>query len=130
MVRILKSIQLATSVAVTILFWVMYPGVMVVLACFVGLCYMVAAIGAILDNRVSIWLAFVFSALAVVLSTLGVYRFLQNGFDFLTGTWGQHGGFLFYPYLFLIISLGSILVIIMHFVSWRWMIQGKRQYQG
>ena len=100
---------------------------MVVFASVVGLCYMVAAIGAIRDNRVAIWFAFAFSILTAILSSLGVNRFLRNGFDFLAGNWGKHGEFYFHPYLFLIISLGSIFVVIMHFVSWRWMIHGKRQ---
>lgn len=98
---------------------------MVVFASIVGFFYVAAAIGSMRDSLAAIWVAFAFSTLTAVLSTLGVNRFLTSGFNFLAGNWGQHDGFYFYPYLFIIISFGSIAVVILHIASWKWMIKRK-----
>jgi hypothetical protein len=125
MIRALKSIQLVVSIGVIILFLMIYPGVMVVFACMVGCFYVAAAIGSMRDSLPAIWVAFAFSLLTAILSTLGVMRFLTNGFDFLAGNWGQYGGLYFHPYLFVIISFGSIAVVILHLLSWKWMSKRK-----
>ncbi len=130
MITFLKFFQLAISFGVIILFWLIYPGVMVIFASAAGLCYLFASIAAICDNRIAIWFAFVFSIVTAVLATLGVYRFLQNGFDFLSGNFNQHNGFYLHPFLFLVISLGATLVVILHLASWRWMIRGRRGNQA
>ena len=124
MVKTLKLIQLAIPIEAIVLFWLIYPGVMVIFASGVGVLYLLASIGSLRDNRVAIWLAFVFSTLTAIFSSLGVNRFLLNGFDYFTGDFQRHGAFYFPPYLLMIISLCSILVVIMHLVSWRWMMRG------
>jgi len=124
MVTLLKATQLAISVVVA-LFMLFYPGIMVVLTSAVGMTYAAASIGAILDNRIAIWVAFVFSTITAVLSVYGVSRFLRNGFDFLAGNFGQLSGFYYPPYLLLAISLGAAFVVIAHLTSWRWMVSGQ-----
>ena len=124
MVKTLKLIQLAIPIEAIVLFWLIYPGVMVIFASGVGVLYLLAAIGSFRNNRAAIWLAFVFSTLTAIFSSLGVNRFLLNGFDYFTGDFQPHSAFYFPPYLLMIISLCSILVVIMHLVSWRWMMRG------
>ncbi len=126
MIKALKSIQFMTSVTVTALFWLIYPGVMVLLASIVGLFYMMAAIGAIFENHIAIWFAFAISLLTAILSSLGVVRFAQGSFDFLAGNWGKSEEFALHPYLFVIVSLMSTVVVIMHLISWQWMIKGSK----
>lgn len=126
MITALKYTQLAIAFAVIALFWMIYPGVMVIFASAAGFCYVLASIGAIRDCRIAIWLAFVFSMVTAVLSALAVNRFLRNEFDFMTGNFSQYSGIYLPPYLFLAISISSTFVVIMHLVSWRWMIRGRR----
>jgi hypothetical protein len=125
MITFLKSAQLVTAFAVVALFWLIYPGIMVILASGVGLIYVAASIGAILENRLAIWTAFVFSAIAAIFSAFSVHQFLRNGFDFLAGTFDQTDVFYLPPYLFLAISIGATLVVIAHLTSWRWMVPGQ-----
>jgi len=124
MITFLKSAQLAIAFAVIALFWLIYPGMMVVFASGVGMIYVAASVGALLENRIAIWAAFVFSTITAILSAFGVNRFLQNGFDFLAGTFDESGEFYPPPYLFLAISIGAALVVIAHLASWRWMVSG------
>jgi hypothetical protein len=126
LIAFLKSAQLAVSVGVVALFWLIYPGVMVIFATAVGLCYVVAAVGAFFDIRITIWLAFLFSILTAVISTLGVSRFLRSNFDFIGGNFDGLSGVYLLPYLFLAVSLISTLVVLMHLVSWRWTVTGTR----
>ncbi len=126
MISILKSIQLIASIGVTVTILLIYPGIMAVFLSAVGFCYMLVAVAAIGNNLVAIWLAFLFSALTAVLSLLGVIRFLSNGFNYLAGNWQSYDEFYFVPYLFLIIFLLSGLAVILHIVSWKWMIKGKQ----
>lgn len=125
MIRALKSLQLMTSMAV-LLFSLSYPGVMVVITSAIGIVYVAAAIGSMRDSLVAIWLAFIFSLLAATYSTPAVVYIRARGFDFLTGEWPHHDGFDVYPYLFLVISCGSIVVVILHVASWPWML-GRKQ---
>ena len=125
MIKALKLIQLAISLMVIVLFWLIYPGVMVLFATAVGLLYLLTSIGSFFNRRIAIWPAFVFSTLTAIFSSLSVNRFLLNGFDYFSGNFNQHGVFYFSPYLFMLISFCSILVVIMHLASWRWMIHGK-----
>ena len=126
MISTLKFIQLTASISVIVSILLIYPGVMAFFASSVGFCYMFATFGAIRNNLVAIWLAFLFSALTTILSLVGVSRFLSSGFNYLAGNWESNGEFHFIPYLFLITSLLSGSVIILHIVSWKWMIQGKQ----
>jgi hypothetical protein len=125
MITFLKSVQLIVAFAVVVLFWLIYPGIMVIFASAVGMIYVAASIGAIFEYRTAIWAAFVFSAIAAVFSAFGVNRLLRNGFDFLEGTFDQTGGFYLTPYLFLAISIGAALVVIAQLASWRWMVPGQ-----
>lgn len=125
MLRFLKAAQLSVSLGVIFLFWLIYPGTMVVFASAIGMIYVAASIGAILDNRKGIWLGFIFTTITAALSTLGLY--LRNGFDFIEGKFDQQGGFYLPPCLFLAISLVSISVVILHLVSWRWMVSAHRK---
>ena len=125
MISVLKSTQFVTSIIVAVSFWLIYPGVMVFFASIVGLCYMMTAIGAIFENRIAIWFAFAFSVLSSILSSFGVARFIQGNFDFSVGNWGMSDEFYVHPYLFVIISLMSTVVVIMHLLSWQWMIKGS-----
>ncbi len=111
MIASLKSAQLATSVGIIGLLWLIYPGAMVIFATAVGLCYVVAAVGAIFNVKIAIWLAFLFSTLTAILSTLGVRRFLRNGFDFVGGNFDGLSGIYLPPYFFLVISIASTLVV-------------------
>jgi len=99
---------------------------MVVFASVIGLVYVAASAGARGDSRIAIWIAFVFSVLTAMLSTAGFIRFLGGEFSFLTGNFPSHSGIYLPPYLFLLISLGSIFVVIASLVSWRWIIRGEQ----
>lgn len=125
MITFLKSVQLIVAFAVVVLFWLIYPGIMVIFASAMGMIYVVASIGAILEYRTAIWAAFVCSVIAAVLSAFGAIRFLRNGYDFLEGTFDQTVGFYVIPYLFLAISIGAALVVIAHLASWRWMVPAQ-----
>lgn len=124
MVNHLKSLQVAVSLVLMILMWLIYPGVMVLFASLIGVCYMIAAIAAYRNNRIAIWIAFVYSTLTAMISLLGVQRFLDNGFDYFVGNFEHLQGIYLPPYLFLLISLMSTLVVILHCLSWRWLIKG------
>ena len=99
---------------------------MVIFATAAGLFYVAAAVGAFFDMKIAIWLAFLFSILTAVLSTMGVSRFLRNNFDFISGNFDGLSGVYLPPYLFLAIPLVSTLVVLMHLASWRWTVSGSR----
>ena len=117
--------QLAVSVGLLALFWLIYPGVLLVFAGAVGLCYVVASIMAIRDRFAGIWVAFAFSLLAFAFSAWGVYRYLDNGFDYLSGNFDGRAGIYWPAYLFLLVAIGSMAVIVLHARSWRWMLRPR-----
>ena len=121
MVRFLKSAQLAMSLSVTALLSTIYPGIMALFAGIVGLVYVGASVGAFQEKRIFIWIAFAFSSAVAVLSVLGVNRFVQNGFDYMTGNFPHEADVNFLPYLVLTIAMASSLVCVAHVISWRWM---------
>ena len=125
MISLLKSTQLVIAIAVIALFWLIYPGIMMVFASGAGIIYVAASIGALFENRIAIWTAFVFSTVTAILSALGVTRFLRSGFDFLAGKFDETGDIYLLPYLLLAISIGAALVVIAHLASWRWMVSGQ-----
>ena len=88
-VATIKSVQLATSAGVIVLFWLIYPGVMVIFATVIGMTYVAASIAASFDFRIAIWVALLFSLLTGILSTLGVSRFIRNGFNFVAGNFAS-----------------------------------------
>ena len=123
----LKALQLAVSVGVLVLFWLIYSGVLLALASVVGLCYVAAALVATRDRLAGIWLAFAFGLLAFAFSAWGVYRYLDNGFDYLSGNFDGRTGIYWPAYLFLLVTLGSITVIVLHALSWRWMLRPRER---
>ena len=122
MIKFLKSAQLAISLGVIVLFWAIYPGIMAYFASAVGLIYVAVSVGAFQEKRIPIWIAFAFSTAVTVISVLGVNRFVRNGFDFMAGNFPNGAGVYLPPYLFLAISITSMLVVIAHVISWRWMV--------
>lgn len=99
---------------------------MVIFASAVGLAYVAASFGAMRDNRIAIWAGFVFSVVTAGLAALGVSRFIRNSFDFLAGNFSEHSGIYFLPYVFLAVSIGAALVVLMHLASWRWLLRGRQ----
>ena len=96
--------------------WLIYPGVMVLPATVIGACYMAAAVLALADRRSAIWTASLFTTLAAVLATLAVVQFQQSGFSFLSGSHEFHRQFYAVPYLFLLMSIGSSLAVVLYVV--------------
>lgn len=117
---------MAVSLSVTGLIWLIYPGAMAIFASAAGLIYVAASFGAIRDNRIAIWVAFVFSVVTTMLAALAVSRFMRSGFDFIAGNYDQHSEVYLPPYGFLAISIIAILVVILHLAFWRWTIQGRQ----
>ncbi|MBN1238135.1 MAG: hypothetical protein JXB36_06520 [Gammaproteobacteria bacterium] len=128
--RLLKLLQLAVSVGVLVLFWLVYPGVLLAFAGVAGLCYLVASVAAMRDRIVGIWLAFAFSLLTMLFSGWGVYRYLDNGFDYLAGNFDGRAGVYWPAYLFLLVAAGSIAVVVLHALSWRWMLRPRQRIAG
>lgn len=129
-VRLLKALQLAVSVAVLVLFWLIYPGVLLVVAGVAGACYVIAAVAAATDRLVGIWAAFFFTLLAFAFSTWGVYRYLDNGFEYFAGNFPARTGIYWPAYLFLFIAVGSLAVIVLHALSTRWMRHPRTERGG
>lgn len=125
MLTLLKWLQLATSLGLIGLGWLVFPGAMVVLATAAVLGYVAAAVMAMLDYRIGIWLAFVCSVLTALFTSYGVYRYVVNGFEFLTGTYGALGGVYLPPYGFVLVAAAAIVVVILHARAWRWMLSGR-----
>jgi hypothetical protein len=126
-IRLLKAVQVAVSVTVIALVWLIYPGVLVAVGTVTAVGYLAVCLLAAADSRIGIWLAFLFTGLTAVLSTLGVARFLRSGFDFLGGSYESHSELYAVPYLFLVTSLGSIFVVALHAACWRWALFGRHR---
>jgi hypothetical protein len=112
----LNTLQLAVSAGVLVLLWLIYPGP---LAGVVGLGYVGASIAAARGRPALVWLAFGCSVLAAAGSAWGVYRYLVNGFDYLSGNFPGRAGIAWPAYLFLIVAAGSIAVVVLHIGAWR-----------
>lgn len=124
--RLLKALQLGVSVGILVLFRLIYPGVLLAFAGAVGLCYVAASLLAMRDRLVGIWIAFGFTLFAFAFSAWGVYRYLDNGFEFLSGNFPGRAGIYWPAYLFLLIALGSLTVIVLHAATRDWMLRGRR----
>jgi hypothetical protein len=120
-IGLLKGLQLAVSIAVLFLFWLIYPGVLLLFAGAVGVCYVLAAIAAAGDRRIAIWAAFAFTLLTFAFSTYGVYRYLDNGFQYLAGNFPGRPGIYWPAYVFAFVAVGSFAVIVLHAFTTRWM---------
>jgi hypothetical protein len=125
-IRVLTWMQLAVSVGVLVLFWLIYPGVMLAVVGAVGLCYVLSALGALRNVRPAIWSAFAFSLATTAFAGYGVYRYVVNGFDFLSASFPFRSGTYFVPYLFVAIAAGALAVVVMHVGAPRWMLTGHR----
>jgi|GEM_PF-2369739 hypothetical protein len=124
--RVLKALQLAVAVGMLVLFSLIYPGVIALFAGAVALCYILAAIFAMFDKRVGIWLAFGFTLLAFAFTLWGVYRYIDNGFQFLSGNFPGRAGLYWPAYLFLLTAIGALIVIVLHMLSADWMFRPER----
>lgn len=113
MARVTDIIQLAVSLAVTGLFWMIYPGVMVILAMAVGLTYVTASIGALRGSRLGGRVALALTLATAVLAALAVSRFVGNGFSYSSGNFDQQDGIYWLPYAFLAITIGAVLVLVL-----------------
>ena len=111
MIRATRIIQLLVSLSVVGLFWLIYPGVMLLVAAAVALLYVAAAVGALRGNYVAGWVAFLGSLATAILATLAVLRFIANGFSYPWGNFDLHDGVYWPPYAFLAIATGASLVV-------------------
>ena len=113
------------SIGLLVLFWLIYPGTLVLFASGAALCYLAAAVAAARDRLAGVLIAFGFTVLAFAFSAYGVYRYLVNGFDYLSGNFAYLDGVYWPPYLFLLIALGSLAVIALHALTWPWMLRPR-----
>ena len=121
----LKWLQLLVSLGVLLLFWLIYPGALLLFAGIGGLCYVVASAAAARDRPAGVWFAAALSVLAFGFSAWGVYRYLDNGFDYLAGNFAGRAGIYWPAYLFLLVAVGSFVVIVLHGVAWRWVLEPR-----
>lgn len=126
----LKLLQLGVSAGLLGLFVLIFPGAMVAFAGVVALCYIAASVAAALDRVIGIWIAFAFTLLTFAFAAWGVYRYIDNQFDFLSGRFTVGQGTYWPPYLFVLIALSAFAVIVLHALSWRWMLHPRRRGHG
>jgi hypothetical protein len=119
MARFSRIIQLTVSLAVVGLFWLIYPGVMVIAATAAGLLYVAASLLALRGGKPAARIAFTLSAITAALTTLAVLRFAGNGFNYLSGNFESHGGIYWPPYAFLAIAIGAALAVMLQVVAMR-----------
>ena len=119
MLRIAHILQLIVSLAVLGLFWLIYPGVMALVASAVALLYTAAAIGALRGSKGAGAVALAFTAATAILATLAVLRFAGNGFDYLAGNFERYDGIYWLPYAFVAVALGATLVVLLQVVAMR-----------
>ena len=120
-IKALKALQLVVAVGVLALFWLIYPGMLFAIAGTVAVVYVLAALAAMRDRRIGIWLAFVLTVLAFGFSSWGVYRYLDNGFEYLAGHFPGRAGIHWPAYLFLFVALGALAAIVLSARSTHWM---------
>tara|TARA_R110002049_G_scaffold119755_2_gene274069 strand:- start:179 stop:520 length:342 start_codon:yes stop_codon:yes gene_type:complete len=106
------------------LIWLIYPGVMAIFASAVGSIYLLASLGAMRDYRFAVWISFAFSVATAILAMLSVVVFVQNGFDFLSGSFAQQDGIYLPPYIFLTILVGAVLVVGLQLLYWGRVLRG------
>jgi hypothetical protein len=111
MTRVSKIIQLLVSFSIVGLFWLIYPGVMVLFASAVGLIYVAAAVGALRGNQLANQIAFALSLMTAILATLAVQRFVSSGFSYVSGNFEMLDGIYWPPYPILAVALGAALVV-------------------
>lgn len=111
MIRATRIIQLLVSLSVVGLCWLIYPGVMVLVATAVALLYVAAAVGALRGYYVAGRVASLGSLATAMLATVAVLRFVRNGFSYPSGNFALHDGVYWLPYAFLAIAIGAWLVV-------------------
>ena len=119
MTRISQIAQLVVSIAVVGLFWLIYPGVMVIFASTAGLVYVSASVLALRGNALAIRVAFTLSLATAVITIVAVLRFVGNGFRYWSGNFEAHDGIYWPPYAFATIAIGATLVVALQVMSWR-----------
>lgn len=119
MTRVSRIIQLLVALSVVGLFWLIYPGVMVIVATGVALMYLAAAAGALRGNHVAGWVAFVFSLATAVLASAAVLHFIGNGFNYLSGNFQLRDDIYWPPYAFLAIAGSATIVVVLHLKNWK-----------
>jgi hypothetical protein len=112
----MKALQLAVSVAFLAILWQIYPGVA---AGMIGLGHIAASAAAMFGSRVATLVALAFTTLAGAFASWGVYRYLDNGFRYLSGNFDGRTGIHWPAYLFLFAATGAITVIVLHVLIWR-----------
>ena len=117
MMRIAQIIQLVVSLAVLGLFWLLYPGVMVLFASAAGLLYVAASIGALRGSLLAGRVALGFSVAAAILAAAAVLRFVGNDFNYLSGNFVLYDGVYWPPYAFLAIANGAAASIVLQVAS-------------
>lgn len=116
MARIAHIIQLIVSLSIVGLFWLIYPGVMVLFAGVLGLVYVAAAIGALRGSLIAGRIALGFSIATALLGALAVHRFIGNGFSYVSGNFPPNEGIYWPPYIFLAIAVCAALVVGLQFL--------------
>jgi hypothetical protein len=122
---LLKALHAAVAIGLVALVWLIYPGRLLAIGGLAGVCYVVAAAAAARHRPMALWIAFAFSVLALAFSAWGVYRYLDNGFDYLSGTFGGRGAVNWPAYLFLLVALGSMTAVVLHVAVWRTQLRAK-----
>lgn len=118
--RYADALQLVTAVGMLVLLSTIYSsGTLLLFAVAVGLAYIVAAIFALRDKQVGSWIALGFTLAAFTFSIWGVYRYIDNGFAWLSGNYPGRSGFYWPTYLFLLIAVGSFAVIVLRAMAFR-----------
>jgi hypothetical protein len=112
----LKTLQLTVSVAFLSILLQIYPGIA---GGVVGIGHVAASTAAALGSRFGTLVAFVFAALAGAFTSWGVYRYLDNGFDYLSGNFDGRAGIHWPAYLFLFVAAGALAVIALQLFVWR-----------
>lgn len=116
--RYADVLQLATAAGTLVLLQTIYSsGTLLYFAVAVGIAYVAAALLAMRGRLIGVFAAFGFTLVVLAFSVWGVYRYLDNGFEFLSGNFPGRTGFYWPAYLFLLIAVGSLTVIVLRAAS-------------
>lgn len=99
-----KGLQLAAAIGLLVLFWAIYPGALLLIAVGVAVLYIAAAVGAFF-SRLADRIALAFTVPAIAFAGWGVYRYTDNGFNWLGGHFDGRDGVYWPAYLFLSVGL-------------------------
>ncbi len=113
---VLKALQLAVSVVFLGVLWQIYPGIA---GGVVGVGHVAASTAAALGSRFGTVVAFALTAMAGAFASWGVYRYLDNGFDYLSGNFDGRTGIHWPAYQFLLVAAGAVAVVVLQLRAWR-----------